>query len=69
MTLRATGKGGFKESFNVLVKHKLERLLSDEETREDRNDFYVGYLKKSLADIESTHGGYWDLQIACASPK
>ncbi|CCB79182.1 hypothetical protein [Helicobacter bizzozeronii] len=53
----------------MLVKHKLERLLSDEETREDRNDFYVGYLKKSLADIESTHGGYWDLQIACASPK
>ncbi|TSA86609.1 type III restriction-modification system endonuclease [Helicobacter mehlei] len=52
-------EGGFKESFNALVKHKLEKLLSDEETREDRNDFYVGYLKKSLADIESTHGGYF----------
>lgn len=46
--------GSLKTKFEKLVKAHIEKLLEDE-----TNEFYREYLKKSLANISLTHGGYF----------
>lgn len=46
--------GSLKTKFEKLVKAHIEKLLEDE-----THQFYREYLKKSLANISLTHGGYF----------
>ncbi len=46
--------GSLKIKFEKLVKAYIEKLLVDE-----THEFYREYLKKSLANISLTHGGYF----------
>lgn len=46
--------GSLKTKFEALVKGHIEKLLEDE-----THEFYREYLKKSLANISLTHGGYF----------
>lgn len=46
--------GSLKTKFERLVKACIEKLLEDE-----TNEFYREYLKKSLANLSLTHGGYF----------
>lgn len=46
--------GSLKTKFEKIVKAHIEKLLIDE-----TNEFYREYLKKSLANISLTHGGYF----------
>ncbi len=46
--------GSLKSKFEILVKSHIEKLLEEE-----TDEFYREYLKKSLANISLTHGGYF----------
>lgn len=46
--------GSLKTKFEKLLKGHIENLLKTE-----TNEFYINYLKKSLANISLTHGGYF----------